>query len=306
MVTKPLPAHFAGASAPPTVPLLVDGLSKSVITTKDLPSAEVSAWLDHHGLPKGLCGGLIKEADCLEELLGLELEDIKIIIEKLGLNVAKRRKFIRAWEKQKKEGKDKEIASLEAKIRNLRMQLKASGTGGEGGGTAKPARIYAGPNESYMLQNPTHLTNLDYLRRILDEIGRALLYHYTEWVEGGGDQVVVSGQQRSPAFADTYAVLKHAQKNHNWYAKKLKFPPQNEFLDRVNDLVKLRNNLLGHQLLKNPRKCTQEELASAMVSAYKIAPMIHDADWVLDNLRELKKRYESQFNVENLFDLARY
>lgn len=278
-------------------------LSASVIAAKDLPSAGIAAWLDRHSLPKDLCDGLVKQADNLRELLGLEPEDIESISKELGLNVAKRRKLIRACVKQNENhGKDRIIASLKAKIQNLRMQPKAFVTGG--GGVAKPVWVKTGPGEGdgYMLQDPTRLTNLDYLRRILDETGKALLQHYRTWVANGNPAVVVSDRPRSPDEADAYAVLKHVQDNHDYYAKQMKWHKGNELLDRVKALMKLRNHFLGHQSLANPRKCTRFQVAEAMVSAVKIAPWA--ADWVYDNLRNLKKQYETQIGVKDLFTLT--
>ena len=99
--------------------------------------------------PHSLCTGLVKEADNLQEFLGLEREDIESIGKDLGLNTAKRRKLIRAWEKRthdpnpnSKHGK--EIAVLNSEIQKLRLQLQASAAGG--GGAAKPVWVKTGPD----------------------------------------------------------------------------------------------------------------------------------------------------------------
>ena len=114
--------------------------------------------------------------------------------------------------------------------------------------------------------------------------------------------MVVSGKPRGPEEADAYAVLKHVEGNHEYYANQLKWHNDNELLSRITSLMKLRNHLIGHQSLVNPRKCTRFHVAEAMVSAVKIAPMA--AEWVYDNLRNLKKQYETQIGVEDLFTLA--
>ena len=66
------------------------------------------------------------------------------------------------------------------------MELEAAvSTGGGDSTQAFWVRTGPGDNDGYELSDPTRLTNLDYLRRILHETGKALLQHYRTWVNAG-------------------------------------------------------------------------------------------------------------------------
>ena len=178
--------------------------------------------------------------------------------------------------------KNRADRSLEAEVQALRAELALH---------KLVIDVHTGPHRSYKLRNPHHLRNIDYLRRIFTMTGRALLHHYRAWVDGGGDLVAVSGHTRTPDDADAFAVLKHGKHKYKWYASKVKLPPD-EFLDHLTQLTTLRNDIIGHQSLANPRKCTCFNIAEAMFSAFKIA---RETPWVLGNLKSLKSTFEFQF-----------
>ena len=88
----------------------------------------------------------------------------------------------------------------------------------------------------------THRVSLC-LHHVLDEADKSLLPHYRKWVVDGHPEVTVSGKKRAPDEVDVHALFRHVRDNHEYYARRINCDDQ-ELLDRVKILMKLRNDLL--------------------------------------------------------------
>jgi hypothetical protein len=200
---------------------------------------------------------------------------------------------------------------VKAQLRTCRAQMSGGGGGdpgnaqmtGGGGDQQQAVQVQLPDGSSYTLNNPTQLTNQDYVRRMLDQvkIGLGALVDFTCRTRG----------LQPPTTSDAMYLMKHIKDNVPHYAASLGVDVARmtgwvrEHIESDGPVASRRGLLplrhaVSHQLKD---RYTHQEVAAAIVSAEALCTVIVGAadqptrtaaGAAVHNLGQLRQQFEAQ------------